>query len=108
MLKVKGRIYQSCVRSAMQHGREMWCPRENEMAILRKTEKAMMRAMCGVKIVEKRRSQELRSLLGLKDILDGLASASGVRLYGHVLRRNNGDVLRRAFDFEEKAVGDRI
>ena len=39
--------------------------RENEMAIL-KTEKAMMRAMCGVKIIEKR-SQELMSLLGLKE-----------------------------------------
>ena len=47
-------------------------------AILR-TEKAMMRAMCGVKIIEKRRSQELMSLLGLKDTLNGLARASGVR-----------------------------
>ena len=25
---------------------------------------------------------------------------SGVRWYGHVLRRDSGDVLRRAFDFE--------
>ena len=42
------------------------------MAILRRTEKAMMRAMCGVKMIEKRRSQEM-SLLGLKNILYGLA-----------------------------------
>ena len=47
------------------------------MAILRRTKKAMMRVMCGVKIIEKR-SQELMSLLGLKDTLDGLARASGV------------------------------
>ena len=40
------------------------------MAILRRIEKAMMRAMCGVKIIQKRRSQELMSLLGLKDTLD--------------------------------------
>ena len=40
------------------------------------------------------------SLLGLKDTLDGLARAGGVRWYGHVLRRDNGDVLRRALDFE--------
>ena len=59
-----------------------------------------MRAMCGVKIIEKRRSQELTSLLGLKDTSDGQAKASGVRWYGHVLRRYNGDVLRRALDFE--------
>ena len=66
------------------------------MAILRKTEKAM----CGVEMIEKRRNQELMSLLALKDTLDGLARASGVRWYGHVLKRNIGDVLRRAFDFE--------
>ena len=40
------------------------------------------------------------SLLGLKNTLDGLARASEVRLYGHVSRRNNGDVLRRALDIE--------
>ena len=60
----------------------------------------MMRAMCGVKLIEKRKSQELMSFLGLKDTLDGLARASGVRWYGHVLRRDNGDVLRRALNFE--------
>ena len=62
------------------------------MVILRRTEKTMMKAMYGVKIIEKRRSQELMSLLGLTDTLDGLARASGVRWYGHV--------LRRALDFE--------
>ena len=66
-LKMKGRIYQSCVRSAMLYGSETWCLRENEMAILRRTEKAMMRATCGVKMIKKRRNQELMSLLGLKD-----------------------------------------
>ena len=100
LLKMKGRIYQSCVRSAMLYGSETWCLRENEMAILRRTEKAMMRAMCEVKIIEKRRSQGLMSLLGLKDTLDGLARASGIRWYGHVLRMDNDDVLRRALDFE--------
>ena len=38
--------------------------------------------------------------MGLKVTLDGLARASGLRWYGHVLRRDNGDVLRRALDFE--------
>ena len=70
------------------------------MAILRRTEKAMKRAMYGVKIIEKRRSQELMSLQGLKDTLDGLAKTSGVRWYGHVLRRDSRDVLRRALNFE--------
>ena len=77
-VKMKERIYQSYVRSAMLYGSEMWCLRENEMAILRRTEKAMMRAMCRVKVIEKRTNQELMSLLNLKDTLDGLARASRV------------------------------
>ena len=55
-LKMKGRIRPSCVRSAVLYGSETWCLRENEMAILRRTEKAKMRATCGVKLIEKRRS----------------------------------------------------
>ena len=53
----------------MQYGSETWCLRENKMAALRITEKPMMRAMCEVKIIEKRRSQEFMSLLGLKQYL---------------------------------------
>ena len=62
-MKMKGKIYQSSVRSAMLYGSETWCLRENEMAILRRAEKAMMKAMCKVNVIEKRRSQELMSLL---------------------------------------------
>ena len=40
------------------------------------------------------------SLLCLKNTLDGLARAGEVRWYGYVLSRDNGDVLRRALDFE--------
>ena len=32
--------------------------------------------------------------------MDELVSAGEVRWYGHVLRRDNGDVSRRALDFE--------
>ena len=63
----------------MLYGSETSCLRENETANLRRTEKAMMRAMCGIKIIEKRRSQELMSLLSLKNNLDGLVRASGVQ-----------------------------
>ena len=61
-------------------GRETWCLRENEISILR-TKKAVIRAMCGAKSIEKR-SQELMSLLGLKETLNGLARTSGVQWHG--------------------------
>ena len=77
LVKMKERIYQSYIRSAMLYGSETWCLKENKMAILR-TKKAMMRAMCKVKVIEKRTNQELMSLLSLKDTLDRLARASQV------------------------------
>ena len=36
-----------------------WYLRENEMASLRRTEKAMTKAMSKVKLIEKRKSQDL-------------------------------------------------
>ena len=51
-LKIRERIYQSCIRSKMLYRSKTWCLRENEMTILRRHKKTMMRAMCGVKIIE--------------------------------------------------------
>ena len=51
-LKLKGMVYRSCVRLAMLYGSEKWCLRENEIAILTRTK----RAMCGAKLMEKKRT----------------------------------------------------
>ena len=39
-------------------------------------------------------------MLGLNETIDQLAMANSVRWNGHVLRREDGHVLRRALDFE--------
>ena len=101
-LKIKRMVYRSCVRSAMLYGSETWCLRENGMAILRRTEKSMLRAMCGVKLMEKKRTEDLMEMLGLKKTVVQMAKANGVRWYGHVLRRDNGDVLKKELEFEVK------
>ena len=82
-LKMKGKIYKSCIRSAMLYGSEAWCLREKEMTILR-TERAMIRAMCGVKLLDRRNREELMDMLGIKESLDRMAKASSIRWYGHV------------------------
>ena len=91
-LKMKGKIYKSFVRSAMLYGSEAWCLREKEMAILRRTERAMIRAMCGVKLLDRRNSEELMDMLGIKESLDRMAKASSIRWYGHVLRKEDENV----------------
>ena len=99
-LRMKGMVYQSCVRSAMLYGSETWCLRESEMAILRRTERAMVRSLCGVKLVDRKNTEELMEMLGLKKTLDRMAKANGVRWYGHVIRREDDNTLKKAMMME--------
>ena len=46
----------------------------------------MVRAMCSVKLVDKRNKDELIDMLGLKEATDKLAMVNDVRWYGHFLR----------------------
>jgi len=46
LLQIKGKIYKSCVRPATLYWSKVWCLRENEMAILRRTEGSIVTAMC--------------------------------------------------------------
>ena len=64
------------------------------------TEKSMVRTMCGVQKKARNRSTDLMFMLGLKETMDQLAMAISVHWYGHVLRREDAHVLRRALDFE--------
>ena len=62
------------------------CLKENEVAILRRAKRSMVRAMSSVKLVDKRNTVELIDMLGLKEAADKLARANDVRWYGHVLQ----------------------
>ena len=63
----------------MLYGSETWCLRENEMAILRRTERAMVRAICGAKLIQKKRTENLMEMLGLKETVVQMAKVNGVR-----------------------------
>ena len=49
------------------------------MAILRRTERAMVRAVCGAKLMVKKRTKDQMEMLGLKETAAQLAKANGVR-----------------------------
>jgi len=64
---MKEKVYKSCERSATLYGSKTWCLREKEMAILRRTKRAMIRGMCGVKLMD-RNTEELMDMLGQKSL----------------------------------------
>ena len=93
-------VYKQYVRPAILYGSEAWCLKESEMGILQRTERSMVRAMCGAQLKDRKRSTDLMLMLGLNETIDQLAMANSVCWYIHVLRRENGHILRRALDFE--------
>ena len=71
------------------------------MVVLRRTKRAMVRAMCDEKLMKKR-TEDLMEMLELKETMVWMAKANGVKWYGHVLRRDDGLVLRKVLEFEVK------
>ena len=51
------------------------------------------------------KSTDFMFMLGLKETMDQLAMANSVCWCGHVLRREEGHVLRRALNFEVEGQG---
>ena len=70
------------------------------MALLRRTKRAMVRSMCGVKLVDRKNMEKLMEMLGLKKTLDRVAKANGVRWYGDVIRREDDNILKKAMMME--------
>ena len=97
---MNGKVYRCCVRPAILYGSEAWCLIENEKAILRKNERIIVRATCGQKVDDRKTNEEQIGMLGLRESIVRLATANGVRWYGHVLRRDDDSVLRVALDLE--------
>ena len=61
-LKLKGKVYATCVRSCLMHGSETWPMKVEHELKMNRTEMSMIRWMCGVKLNERKKSGELELL----------------------------------------------
>ena len=95
--KTRGRVYSSCVRSAMPHASETWALTKPSLQHLQRNDRAMIRQICHVKPqdIANIRSTELLAWLGIEDLLLILKERR-LHWYGHV-ERSNGAV-KTAFD----------
>ena len=71
-LKMKGIVYRCCVRSAILYGSKAWCLKKNEGVILRRMERAKVRAIGSRKVVDRKTTEEQTGMLGLKETIDRL------------------------------------
>ena len=59
----------------------------------------MVRELCGVQLKDRKKSMDLMLMFGMSITIDHSAMANRVHWYGHVMRIENGHVLRKALDF---------
>ena len=90
--KTRGRVYSSCVQSAMLHASETWPVTKPNLQRLQQNDRAMIRQICNVRPqnVVATRSNELLARLGIED-LDLNLKERRLCWYGHV-ERSNGAV----------------
>ena len=91
------------MRSSMLHGSGTWPVRkENEMA-LQRAEMRMVRWMCNVKVKDRvpSRPNELRERRGIDDIIL-ILQQNRLRWYGHVLRKEDTDWVKKCMEYEEE------
>ena len=62
---IKGRIYSVYVQSVLIYGTETWAMKANDLRSLERTERMMVRWMCGVSLKDRRCSEDLCNLLGI-------------------------------------------
>ena len=59
---MKGKVYCCCVRSTIPYESEAWCFKENKKAILRRAERAMVKAMRGQRVVDRKTEEQINML----------------------------------------------
>ena len=84
-MKTKGKIYKACVRSVMVYGSETWATRVEDMNRLERTERMMVRWMCGVTLKDRKRSEDLLVRLGIESVAE-VVRRSRLRWFGHLER----------------------
>ena len=62
---------------------------------------------CVVKLLDENNDKELMEMLGLKETFDKMAMVNGLLWYGHVVRRDDGNVLKKALMLEVNAQRNR-
>src|SRR5664279_3103439 len=82
-LAVNGKVYKACVQRVLVYGSETWPIKVEDMQRLKRTEKMMVRWMCGVTLKNKISSVELYSRLDVEAVAD-VVRPGRLRWFGHL------------------------
>ena len=67
-LKTRGKLFSSCVHSAMLHGSETWAPTVSVLQRLQRNDQSMIQWICNTRARDRVPASELLAKLGIVDI----------------------------------------
>ena len=76
------------------YGSETWPMKVEHSVKMNRTEVSMIRWVCGVKLNERKKGEELRELLGLETVTL-IIKKSRFRWFGHVEQKDDNDWVKR-------------
>ena len=94
--KLKIKIYTSVIRPVLMYSSETWALRRKEEQKLERTEMRMLRWMLGISLLERLENEDIRRGAGVRKITD-LIAESRLRWYGHVVRMDEEENVKRAW-----------
>ena len=103
-LKNRAVVYCACVRPVFLYGSETWATTKEIERKLRSSDHRMLRCMAGVRLEDRVTTEELRRRCGVEDIIEQL-QRHRLRWFGHVRRREEDHVLRRAEEMRVEGRG---
>jgi len=87
-------------------GSETWPMKVEHELKMNRTEMSMIRWMCGVKLNERKKSEELRELLRLEPV-SLMIKNSRLRWFEHVERKDDNDWVKRCITWEVEGIRQR-
>ena len=98
-LKLKGKLYVMCVRSAMIYGSETWAMTMEQSGRLECTEMRMVRWMCDLSLGDRVPSAELRERMTIESLSDAM-KWNRLRWLGHVLQKDDDNWVKKIMSFK--------
>ena len=89
-LKVKGKVYKACVQRVLVYSSETWPVKVEDMQRLERTERMMIRWMCGASLKDGISSEDLSRRLGVERVAD-VVRRGRLRWFGHLERKDSTD-----------------
>ena len=100
-MKIKGKVYRTVVRPALMYGAETWALKKAQEKKLKVAEMRMLRWMCEVTKLDKIRNERIRGTTKVGEITKKVQERR-LKWYGHVMRREEHYVGRRAMEMKVK------